>query len=324
MSLWKVLVPEATTNLIQNPSFEQPGTNPMFRWVSANLSAYVRNTNNPPFGVYNVRLTPTADPWAGIFTTIALTNGIMYTFSAYVLGAVGVPYSLYFTDNAGSLVGTRTNVVGIGAWFRHQVGYTAAASANHRVYVVRGDAADTSYFYVDGAQVEAKPAMTTYCDGTQAGCAWAGVAHDSTSSRSAQSRSGGVWRDLEDDFGFYAWGKMGTGAPPIENYYTQYSAIPGALWEHTRIGARVFTIQGGLIGSDLADLHGKRAALYAALKPDSINQEPVMLRYYGAAAPQEIAAYYDGGMEGGIQQGFSERIALRFIAPEPNWRGVLE
>jgi len=48
-----------------------------------------------------------------------------------------------------------------------------------------------------------------------------------------------------------------------------------------------------------------------------------LIQYTGGSETIQIAAYYDGGMEGGIMEGFVERLGIRFYAPSPEWTEVI-
>ena len=50
--------------------------------------------------------------------TVALTSGTAYTFTAYLYGAVGIPYTAYFATTAGASKGTPGTATGTGDWQR--------------------------------------------------------------------------------------------------------------------------------------------------------------------------------------------------------------
>ena len=324
--LWNIVVPEATTNLISYPSLELE-TGAATGWVTLGGGVLTQSTDDQVFGLYSLKDVPTAGTTDGSYpTAFSATNTVTYTASLYFKGAVGIPYKLNISNAGSTNISTKTEITGDGEWHRYENTYTAEATESLYVTIRKDNSADTDPFYVDGVQVEAKAYATTYCDGDQkpsTDYSWSGVHHASTSSRIATSRAGGRIKNLRDDYYFYVGQTTGTGAPPVTNYYTDYALLPGALYEHAKIRGRLFILNGLLKGTSLSNLHARRAALYNVLRPDETASQPVLIQYTGAAETMEIEAYYDGGMEGGILEGFNERIGVRFYCPQPNWREVV-
>lgn len=327
MGLWSVIVPEATVNLITNPSFETTGAG---GWTAVGGSV-ARSAAYSAFGLYSLAVTPTSGTGDGVyFGTVALTSGTSYTFSVYVRGVASVPYKIYFADTSGTLKGTATTITGDGAWHRYEVTWACDSSTNYRVYVTKNGGSSTGVFYIDAAQVEANAYATTYCDGSidvlrgfsSSGCSWSGVAHASTSSRTATSRMGGRVRDLTDIYGLYVTGHIGGAAPPVEVITSAYIALDGAFYDNTTVQARTLSVLGKLVGSSLADFQSKRSNLIGVLFPNS-QREPVLLRYAGSSRTLEIAGHYAGGLEGGELKGYSEAVSISFVCPYPHWREVV-
>jgi len=326
MGLWSVIVAEATTNLVTNPSFELGTTG----WT-AGAGTLARSTDDPVSGLYNGKYTPSAAVNDGVYVqACSATAGVTYTFSFYFKGESGVTYRAALTNAGFTNVSTYTEFTGDGEWHRYAVTYTAPATETLLAYITKNDDADTEPFYLDAAQCEAKAYATTYCDGSidapvgfdSSGCVWNGLAHGSTSTRSATSRAGGRERDLTDVYGLHVTQNPGVGASPVENFRTAYALINGSQREHSRVAERVFTIVGVLKGSSLTDFHAKRDALVQALMPNE-DDEPVLLRYTGTGVTEEISADYEGGLEGGNLNGHSEQVAVRFAAAQPNFRQVI-
>ena len=317
--LWDIVVREATTNMITNPSFETGTTG----WVAIGGSI-AQGTNDPPFGQYNLEITPTAGDWDGTYCDIAsLTSGTSYTLSLYFKGGSGVSYRAYFATAAGVLKASVT-FTGDGEWHRYTKTWVCDNTAAHRIAVDKNDDASTALFYIDGVQVEAQAYATTYCDGDQGiDYSWNGIKHASTATRPATSLAGGLVKNLRDDYYFYCLHPTGIGAPPVTNYYTDYALLKGALHEHTKIHGRLFILNGLIKGTSLETLHTRRAALYNVLRPDEVSDQPVLIQYTGGAKTVQIAAYYDGGMEWGMVEGFTERLGIRFYAADPEWLEVV-
>ena len=320
--LWDIIVPEATTNMVTNPSLETNTTG----WA-AMAGAISRETDDPPFGLYNLEVTPAVGVDDGCyFGTVSLVSGTSYTFSLYFKGESAIPYKAYFATTGAVLTGSETTFTGDGEWHRYTGTWACDSTASHRLYVTKDDDASTDKFYVDGVQVEALAYETTYCDGDQepsSDYSWSGIDHASTSARTAISRAGGRVKNLRDDYYFYVLNPTGIGSPPVTNYYTDYALLTGSLFEHTKIHGRLFVLNGLIIGTSLENLHTRRSALYDVVRPDETNSQPVLVQYTGGTETLEIEAYYDGGMEGGIIEGFVERLGIRFYCPQPEWHEVI-
>ncbi len=321
MGLWEIIVPEETTNLVTNPSVEEDTTG----WA-AMAGAISRETNDPPFGLYNLEVTPAAGVDDGCyFGTVALVSGTPYTFSFKFRGEDGITYKAYFATTGGVLAGDEVTFTGDDEWHEYAGTWACDSTAAHRVYITKDNDSGTDVFYVDALQVEAKAYATTYTDGDQLPLPdyfWAGIAHASASTRIVTSRAGGRVRDLTDDYFFRVMNDTGTGLPPMTNYRTGYALIPGALHEHTKIHERPFVLNGILLGTSLANLHARKAALESIVYPDE-DKQPLLLRYSGGSQVLEIAAYYEGGLEGGVSVNFTEKMGLRFYAPLPDWLEVI-
>jgi hypothetical protein len=324
---WSIIVPEATTNLITNPSFE---TN-VAGWAVSAGGTVARSALYSVFGLYSLAVTLDADANDGINTSFAATNGVTYTFSIYVKGVNAIPYRLVFANAAWTHVSGYRDFTGDGEWHRYELTYKAVATETLFVWLVKNNNASTGTFYIDAAQVEAKAYATTYCDGSidpprefySSGCTWSGVSHASTSSRSGTSRAGGLEKNLEDEYGFIEIDDVGTGAPTLKILTTPYIALDGDFYDNTRIEGRVFTILGAIHGTSLANYQALRNELIDALFANAA-REPVLIRYDGGERKIEIAAHYAAGLEGGESVNFIEKLALRFVAPYPYWREVIE
>lgn len=323
MGLWDIIVPEATTNLCTNPSLETNTTG----WA-AMAGAIAQDTSDPPFGTLDLKCTPAVGVDDGCyFGTVTLTSGTSYTFSFYFKGVDTITYQAYFATTVPATKGTPVTFTGDGEWHQYTGTWACDGTASHRVYITKNNNASVGAYHIDGLQVEAKAYATTYCDGTlnvppMTDYAWTGIAHASTSTRSVTVRTGGRVKNLTDDYYFIVLNDTGTGLPPMTNYRTRYALLPGALHEHTKIHERTFVLNGLLQGTSLVNFHARKAALENIVPPDK-DEQPLLLRYSGGSRVLEIAAYYEGGLEGGISVNFTEKMGLRFYAPAPDWLEVV-
>jgi hypothetical protein len=321
MSFWQILKPQAGKNLITQPSFELDlnsyGTSP---WTAVN-STIGRTDDWQYRGTYALRVTPTANTSAGVQCDVGINgNGTdAYTFSVHGKFSLGVPYRIRLSYSSGTTVGTPYTFTGTGTTQRVSVTVPAAGIFD-RVHVEKNNSASTAVFYLDAAQLEIGSVATTYIDGDQDGCRWQGIPEFSTSVRSGQSTAGGVWLDFETDLGIIPLEMQGVGMPPIDNVATPYALLPGARFERALARSRVFTILCLVPGSTWQNMHALREALIGRVQPDqTAQQQPIYLRYTGAAEPQIIAAFYDGGLEFSQPDGFAEQVPLRFVAHDPFW-----
>ena len=311
-----ILRPEATTNILVNPSGELATTN-----YTAMAGSLARSTTQQKRGAYSIAITPTSSTSDGAYYgTVSLTNGQTYTFSVDVLGVLGVPYRIYFGSTAAAVLGTPTTFTGTGAWQRVEVTYTEVSTTTRRLYMTKNSNASTGVFYVDGLQLENLAYSTTYCDGDVKGCTWSLAPHTSTSSRSAQVRSGGRKIDLST-VSAYMISQQGTGMPQVDNQTTPYAVIDGSFLNRQSVKERSFTITLSTSGVGTAGWHANRQALIDLVKPNLVYpQQPFVLLYDGGGREMWISCVYDGGLEMADGKQEIEAIPLRCLATDPYWR----
>lgn len=313
------VVPKEATNLIANPSFEINATG-----YTLSQSNFTRATTQQRRGVTSLRVAPNANQIAGVYYSVSLTAGTQYSFSADVLDVAGLSYSLWFADNAGTLVGTATTWTGNGHWKRRAVTYTAAATATHRLYITRASTANTTQFYTDGWQLEVG-AASTYLDGdmkgfvrTQTDYYWTGTPHASTSYRSGQTKSGGVEVRLKDYMTIIS--VLGLGLAPIIN-----NSLPnvrgGAFFQSSAFDSRTISLSGKVTGFTHGAIEDSRKALIAAINPRNVSaDQPMILRIRGLdgaggieqGEPVEAIVQYSGGLEGNWSKPGIDDVPLQF------------
>lgn len=320
MSDWKLITPESTTNKVMNPSGEIAGN-----FAAAAGTTVTRVTTFQHYGLYSYRVESNANNEGAQFTLSALTNAIHYV-TVRVRGTLPASWD-WSLNNATFTAPTLLEQLDSN-WALYGLQFPATQANGATTLYIYQNGAGSGDFYLDGIQVEAKDHYTTYCDGTQEGCAWDGAANASTSQRSAASRAGGLVEDLQDDYGLNIGAMVGAGAAPQSVGLNSYAVLPGGELNNIKVMSRTFTITGVISGTTMADYHAKRQALKAALDNSAYpNNRPVKLRYNGAAVHKEIGVYYDGGLEGELAASdpcFWERVAVRFIAPDPYWKEIGE
>ncbi len=316
MGLWSFVRPEATVNLVSNPSLETGVTG----YINPPGTAIARVSTEQAVGLYSLAVTPSADVADGAFFALTLSTTTTYTFGVSVKGANGVDYGVIFYDvTALAVLGTPVGFTGDGTWRRQVVSATTGANTSYWVGVVKNNNASTATYYMDALQVEEKAYATTYCDGSQEGCIWAAGAHSSTSSRDAESAKGGRIIDLDsDDYGFDVDATIGTGMPPVELIDTLPAQSDGADHQRAIVRPRQFQLVGTIGGADRSEWHTHRQNLIEAFNAHRLaTDEAIRLRYTWDNRSVQIAARYEGGLEKAKQEGPAvEEIGLRFKAQE--------
>ena len=319
---FSIVLPEATENLVLNPSVEINTTG--YTAVGAG-AAIARTIAQQRRGAYALQVTPAAGVASGVYYgTITTVAGTAYTLAIDIKGVAGHVYNLYFATAAGALLGSSKEFVGTGYWQRMHVSYPETAALARRFYIVQ-DASDAQPFYVDGWQVEAKSYPTTYCDGDLEGFVigevayyWTGTYHGSSSVRAATTRSGGRLVNL-NEFGFNLLGAVGLGLPPVQNFSLP-SNLGGAFYQNTIEGVRSFSIVGDMNQPKFYQLSGKKMLLEEALSYNlTPYRQPLLLHFQetddcGVAVGDEvyIKCVYEAGVEGNTDNLNAENFPLQF------------
>nr|NIV32917.1 hypothetical protein [Anaerolineae bacterium] len=324
MGYWEFIVPEATTNLFDDPSFFL--SDPDTEWdISGDGAApdWTRSTAQSMFGVSSA-LADVDAGGGGTLTTIyqsITTTATSYTLSAYVRRSAGGTLTnsqcvAWFDDGAQNWDSiTQVN----DSWYYCEYTGTATAAANQ--FGVR---ALEDGLYVDAVQLENKAYATTYCDGTQEGCEWDMGEHTSSSSRSAVSRAGGRVYDFEDDYSFAVTDWAGWGMPPEILNVDSYALLPGGQINNIKTDVNVLTLTGYFKGSSLSNLHALRQPLVEEMAHDKYPKtaegwQPIRIRYTGATVHKEAKVFYDSGLGGGRIVGYTETMPVRFLMADPLW-----
>jgi hypothetical protein len=320
MSDWKVITPQATTNMVLNPSGETTGN-----FAAEAGTTVTRVTTYQHYGLYSYRVETNANNEGVEFTLSTLTNAIHYV-TVRVRGTL--PTTWDWSLN-GSTFHQPTLLETIdGDWKLYGVQIPAAQASGSALLEIHQNGSGSGDFYLDGVQVEAHEDYTTYCDGTQEGCAWNGAVNGSTSSRSAESKAGGYVYDLEDDYGFYVTGMSGTGTAPQELFTDAYAQLPGGELNTRKVNSRVFTLTGLISEPTEAEFYATKQALETLFDPDAYpERQPTRIRFTGATVHKEISAFYETGLETSITADDPcawERVAVRFLADDPYWYEIGE
>lgn len=322
-----IITPEATINLISNPSVETNITG-----YTAVAGAIAQTSDDQFRGAFSIEMTPNVGVLDGVYYDITLSANTTYTFSCDIKGDIGLTYQIYFADNAGNRLGPVKEFSGLGFWQRQHVIYHEATGAARRVYVVRVSkgAGDSNIFYTDGWQVEAKDHPTTYCDGDVQGFilgqndfGWNGTVHASTSFRTDETRAGGLVTRLYD-IGFRVTGVVGLGMMPVENIAID-SQLGGEVYQNTISQPRVFSIVGTFLSESRRDLHNKRRGFINMIDFRATPKPQPVVMYYTPmddcgnviGEPVRIDCTYQSGLGGQINNNFQERLVVTFTQHKP-------
>lgn len=330
---FSVVVPEATQNLFLNPSFETNTTGT----TALSLGAIARTPDHQAFGAHALSYTPDATVSDGVYFSFAtLATDTTHTFSAYVKGAPGVSYRLYFYDNTNSIVLAETQFRGDGRWRRYWVTGATTNGTSHWCVIRKNNSTSTAAFYIDGCQLEEKDHVTTYADGDMVGFLpnqnafyWLGTRHASRSVRIGATAAGGRVERL-DKAGLQVSAYTGASMPPVSNIAIPNALVGGASYQRTVVQSRAFTITGDVEAYTPQQLQRKKRDLENLFRPP-VEDQPILIRYQlfddcgnERGDEIEIKCVYTAGLEGNTDNLYSERVQPQFVANDPYWRSVLD
>lgn len=324
-SNWGVVVPEATTNLVINPSLETTSTGYTPDGAIFTLN---RVALQAAFGTYSLEAVTTGNGGGWYIDVTSVTsNGILYTFSVWLrgYGRVNVQGS-----GAGSSIIYQSPVLIENQWRRYSLSFTWNSSYTLRVVGVFQNGAGAFTWYSDGVQLEAKSYPTTYCDGDQEGCFWTSTTHASSSQRDGfDARGGRLWSFA--DLGFTVQGAVGAGAPAVNVIDTSFALNGGGYYQRTSYPIRQFSIVGAYEGLSPVDMKRRRSALYDAIKADRVSPQQLVRLVHRpfncdaiAGGGVNIDAVFAGGLEGNEGNEFTDRAALGFRSYQPGIAGKAE
>jgi len=319
--MFKIVVPEATTNLGVNPSLETNST----RWSAVGSGAsIVRNNTQARFGRYSLAVTTGTSALGGAYyytagAGISVSATTSYTVSVYIYNPSD-DARLAVWNNSSVELGN-LQILASSQWKRVEKTITTGTSTTIHVRITNDNSAVTQLLYVDGLQVEQKTTATTYCDGDQEGCSWDGVFHGSTSQREAFGLGGAIKTFSSVHASLTDLDFTGMGMPPVVVNQQPFARIPGSVYEDTQVRGRVANLMIQVGGSaTLNNWSDVRQALLDVVKLDRVSSPiPFRLQYTASTNTSYADFLYEGGLEGGDRMGFTETVGLRLFAPDPYW-----
>jgi hypothetical protein len=338
----KILIPEETTNYCTNPSIEVDASG----WQAVGGGVTIaRVLTRARFGRASLQVnTPgTIASEAGRYNHTGTIPAGPVTGSVYVRGNGWVFLRLRGNDNA---IQWQTDKLTLDPHYWQRLSVTGQFAANETALTlaVRTGRNMACIFYVDGAQIELKGHVTTYCDGDRElelpahegdpYFEWEGQRHITRSFRSRTFRQGGKFVDMVQglDWDLFPIEASGIGMPPVGLGVVKFSGQDRASVQTYKafpreIGMAVFARrspeQKDCDAASLALVRKARNALLEVLKPDRLGGvQPAILRYEDGKVPMDLEVVYSAGMEwaGDMRQASINAFALRMLAPDPYWR----
>ena len=331
---WRIVKPDGTINKVLNPSAETTGN---FSAIAG--TTVTRVTTDSFVGLQSYRVQSNNNNEGMTLTLEALANATHFV-TLRVAGSLPPAWD-WSLDNVNYRAPVLIESID-GDWDLYGLSFPAAQANGSTTLYIRQNGAGVGDFFIDGVQVEAKTYWTTYCDGTQEGCSWAGTAHASVSERSSQSRAGGRVLNLQSGFGFFVEEVVGVGAAPETINTRSYAILPGGELSGSKTESRNFTLIGRFIADSEEDLHAKRQELIEEL---GINTYPesqaIRIRFSGARVQKQISVHYTGGLEAQLKVSYgpwqvesddawrklthwTERLTIQFLSPDPMWYEIGE
>lgn len=336
-SWWSVIQPEATTNLITNPSFEDgvaaaTGYTLGLGW---GVSAVVSEDGKASGGIHSLKLTSFTGSSETVDWPFTAAASTPYTYSLDIFGVAGETYILQIKDSGSATIYAQKSITfEFTEWQRHHLSYREVAGGSRLARFVGDSLTQGVTTYLDQWQLEAKAYPTTYVDGDviditrqrfRAAPAyyWNGQRNASTSSRTIHTNSGGRVISF-GDYGFRTTSVVGLGMPGVE--VDAYDlGFGGQVYQGVSVKSNEFTITGVLFGKTLQKLNENRKGILQLLRPNKTRdrQQIVLLhqwRFPGGTPfgnEQRIVCAYSEGLQGNITNYYQESIALKFYAVSP-------
>lgn len=318
-----IVVPEAATNIITNPSFETGTTG----W-SATAGSIARSSSAYRRGQYALSVTPSANGDVVYYTT-TLTSGTTYNLSLDILTINGVTYTIGAVTSAHAFQSSKTKtLVGDGHWQRVWLTFEADGSSAG----VGVSSSTSASYYVDGVCLVASTENQLYFDGDlgrndpasprEYEFRWTGTPHASTSERAGWTRKGGYLLRFSDYARLLT--VTGLGLTPYAHAYVQLAG-GGALYQDSRRQVRSVAVGYTVYGQDVSEWGAKIAVLQRVLSADlTTPRQPVRTvwvheddqgRQMSEAVILDVTV--DGGLEGVYTAPTYARGVLTLTAGDP-------
>lgn len=321
MGFWYAVVPEATQNLVTNPSAELNATG----YSAKGSSAVSRSSEYQMRGQYSIKVVPTSATTDGaIYTQSGLTANTQYAAGVDFKGVNGVNYTIDVRDNTAGVNLATISFVADGVWARYGLVFTTGTNTTIQVRIYKTGSNGTGAFYIDGLQIELDH-LTDYVDGDMEGGEWLASAHQSASRRKAQYSGAGRAVELSQ-LGFFIELAADAGLPTIQISTTAKAVGPGANFKRQALKDRTLQLGGSFQATTFRSLHSVRSEFISLVSPERFaTQQPVHIRYVGSGKMLDGAFYFRDGLGGAAihpRSGFTDKTTLQLYAPNPYFKRV--
>lgn len=235
-----IVVEEATTNQLINPSFEVDVTTG-WTFTAGVGGTRMQDTTESIFGRASIKITAGSANTTRVSSTpvVNIANNAYVTMSVYArreADAGGARLLIRDVTNNADRGAQDLNVTG--EWRRREVTWqnTTGGAVDVEMRLFNRTADSTTEVWFDGAQIEVAAYSTTFCDGDQGSSySWSGTAHGSTSSRTATVVDLDAHVDViskQDVLSFVLWARMAYDfdeGPAIEQHIFDGSSGVGSI-----------------------------------------------------------------------------------------------
>jgi hypothetical protein len=323
----KIVVPEETTNLISNPSFETNTTG----WSGGGSNTVARSLDRCVFGSYSLKCTFVDSSILAQFTLPTISASSVYVASTWIYiddAWTGTEISIETTLSDDVISYTKLWQSGdpVEQWIQIISTITTNTDTTGSIRInATGSLTSGHKIYIDGVQLENKSTITTFCDGSIDGCEWSGTVHASQSTRPKTERSGGFIYDFSNDLGIQVENIRGAGFPIVDNIFRDRALVDGQEFLKTKVKGFDISFVGTVTEDTLGLYHSKRNQLIEAMRPDAdYGDQPFVIQYHGSGIIKHLKVRIQSGLGMNKGGGFAERVNFRFISDEAYWKGFGE
>ena len=323
MGVWKLIIPETSTNMVLNPVAMGTGN---YTQRAGTTVTIISTSSYLGYKCYRVETNADTE---GIQFTLITPAAATHYVSMRVRGTLPAGWG-WSMDNV--VIRTPALVATEGDWSVYGYEFPAADIAAAQLYVVQVGAG-AGDFYIGHVQVEQKTYRTTpitgdlkgfvkNSKGKSTGYYWNGAAHESSSVRTAQERHGGVEVDIETSYNFKVLYGLGSGMPPMTHLTQGMALLPGALFQDAKIQPRVLDLFSAtdVEAPTVAKVRKARKDFINAIKLDKVTPiQPTVIRYYGVnpLKPVQFYGYIDSGLGFDMSSGMIDKPTARFVCYDP-------
>ncbi|GIW60749.1 MAG: hypothetical protein KatS3mg087_1815 [Patescibacteria group bacterium] len=339
-SFWTIVVQEETENLVKSPSFELDNISD--EYLLGPTGTFTLESGFPYAIAGGKFLKIVRDALMSedyIETKPILLDGGTYTFSIYLWGWIGQRFKLSVIDDTDTEIAYRWFDIENAGWQRYALTYKEIGLGDRKFRLTLSGLGvpPDRYLATDAWQVEEKPYATDYVDGDmfspsdrpgRKSMVWTGEAHHSSSIRYVWAEGYGRRINLSDEFQFYTTSIVGLGMSERENQLSQ-TDIGTMLYAGSIDKPKQFSIIGRLFAKNYKQLQESRSRFINLLRGNVAGRRPRHKIYYqptnSAGTPYGVAlgilASYEKGLEGRINNHYSETIPVQFQA---SWNSLEE